>query len=108
MLFIFFFLFHSTALTLLFSSLLRDPHGFACIKATRRGHLEKLLQREKEDKNLLEKCIEELKKKGLEFNLLKEVEALRRASSLRVEAKAVRKWNARDLVILFFFIVSSS
>ncbi|RXH86594.1 hypothetical protein DVH24_021867 [Malus domestica] len=75
-------------------------------KSDTEGHLEKLLEREKEDKNLLGKCIEELKKKGLEFDLLKEVDALRRAKSLRVEAKAVRKWNARDFVTLFFFTVS--
>ncbi|KAM1004024.1 hypothetical protein ACFX13_004345 [Malus domestica] len=128
MLFIFFFLFHSTALTLLFSSSSRDPNGSACrrswipslcslcfslgiiwairYKSDTEGHLEKLLEREKEDKNLLGKCIEELKKKGLEFDLLKEVDALRRAKSLRVEAKAVRKWNARDFVTLFFFTVS--
>ncbi|CAB4307433.1 unnamed protein product [Prunus armeniaca] len=128
MLFIFFFLFHSTALILLFSSSSRDPHGFACrrswipslcslcfslgiiwairYKTDMEGHLEKLLEREKEDKNLLGKCIEELKKKGLEFDLLKEVDALRRAKSLRVEAKEVRKWSARDFVTLFFFTVS--
>ncbi|KAM1346688.1 hypothetical protein ACFX13_036713 [Malus domestica] len=127
-LFIIFFLFHSTALTLLFSSSSWDPRGFACrrswipslcslcfslgiiwairYKTDTEGHLEKLLEREKEDKNLLGKCIEELKKKGLEFDLLKEVDALRRAKSLRVEAKAVRKWNARDFVTLFFFTVS--
>ncbi|XP_048443895.1 uncharacterized protein LOC125478991 [Pyrus x bretschneideri] len=75
-------------------------------KSNTEEHLEKLLEKENEDKNLLEKCIEELKKKGLEFDLLKEVDALRRAKSLRVEAKVVRKWNARDFVTLFFFIVS--
>ncbi|PPD93204.1 hypothetical protein GOBAR_DD09848 [Gossypium barbadense] len=69
-------------------------------------HLEKLLEREKEDGKLLGKCVEELKKKGVEFDLLKEVDALRRAKSLRVEAKAVRKWSARDFVTLFFFTVS--
>ena len=70
------------------------------------GHLEKLLEREKEDGKLLAKCVEELKKKGVEFDLLKEVDALRRAKSLRMEAKAVRKWSARDFVTLFFFSVS--
>ncbi|KAB2609322.1 hypothetical protein D8674_012490 [Pyrus ussuriensis x Pyrus communis] len=116
MFFIFFFLFHCTTLTLLFSSSSRDPHGFACrkswipslcsicfslgiiwairYKSNTEGHLEKLLEKENKDKNLLEKCIEELKKKGLKFDLLKEVDALRRAKSLRVEAKVVRKWNA--------------
>lgn len=70
------------------------------------SHLEKLLEREKEDGKLLAKCVEELKKKGIEFDLLKEVDALRRAKSLRVESKAVRKWSARDFVTLFFFSVS--
>jgi hypothetical protein len=55
---------------------------------------------------LLAKCVEELKKKGGEFDLLKEVDALRRAKSLRVETKVVRKWSARDFVTLFFFSVS--
>ncbi|KAJ6682402.1 hypothetical protein OIU74_020607 [Salix koriyanagi] len=66
-------------------------------------HLEKLLEREKEDGQLLAKCVEELKKKGGEFDLLKEVDALRRAKSLRVETKVVKKWSARDFVTLFFF-----
>lgn len=70
------------------------------------SHLEKLLEREKEDAKLLRKCVEELKKKGIEFDLLKEVDALRRAKSLRVESKVVRKWSARDFVTLFFFSVS--
>ncbi|CAN0901975.1 hypothetical protein LINGRAHAP2_LOCUS21726 [Linum grandiflorum] len=70
------------------------------------SHLEKLLEREKEDGKLLAKCVEELKKKGLEFDLLKEVDALRRAKSLRVESKPVKKWSARDFVTLFFFSVS--
>lgn len=64
------------------------------------------MEREKEDRKLLGKCIEELRKKGLEFDLLKEVDALRRAKSLRVEAKVVNKWSARDFVTLFFFAVS--
>nr|GMC53312.1 uncharacterized protein LOC109190491 [Ipomoea batatas] len=64
------------------------------------------LEREKEDGKLLAKCMEELKKKGVEFDLLKEVDALRRAKSMRVEAKTVRKWSARDFVTLFFFTVS--
>ncbi|TXG71193.1 hypothetical protein EZV62_006128 [Acer yangbiense] len=70
------------------------------------SHLERLLEREKEDGNLLAKCVEELKKKGIEFDLLKEVDALRRAKSLRVEAKIVKKWSARDFVTMFFFTVS--
>lgn len=68
--------------------------------------MEKLLEREKEDGKLLAKCVEELKKKGVEFDLMKEVDALRRAKSMRMEAKAVRKWSARDFVSLFFFAVS--
>ncbi|KDP25092.1 hypothetical protein JCGZ_22627 [Jatropha curcas] len=51
--------------------------------------MEKLLEREKEDGKLLAKCVEELKKKGVEFDLLKEVDALRRAKSLRVEKKVL-------------------
>ncbi|KAL6998940.1 hypothetical protein U1Q18_000107 [Sarracenia purpurea var. burkii] len=70
------------------------------------GHLAKLLEREKEDGKLLAKCVEELKKKGVELDLLNEVNALRRAKSLRVEAKAVRKWSGRDFVTLFFFAVA--
>ncbi|KAL4272400.1 hypothetical protein GQ457_13G001040 [Hibiscus cannabinus] len=128
-LYIFFFLFHSISLLLLFNSSSKDaPDGGACrrswipslcsllcsmgivwavrYKTDVEVHLEKLLEREKEDGKLLGKCVEELKKKGVEFDLLKEVDALRRAKSLRVEAKAVRKWSARDFVTLFFFTVS--
>ncbi|XP_021288487.1 uncharacterized protein LOC110419721 [Herrania umbratica] len=127
-LYIFFFLFHSISLLLLFNSSSKDPPTGAChrswipslcsllcsmaitwavrYKTDVEGHLEKLLEREKEDGKLLAKCVEELKKKGVEFDLLKEVDALRRAKSLRVEAKAVRKWSARDFVTLFFFTVS--
>nr|GMC51637.1 uncharacterized protein LOC109190491 [Ipomoea batatas] len=75
-------------------------------KTDTESHLEKLLEREKEDGKLLAKCVEELKKKGVEFDLLKEVDALRRAKSMRVEAKTVRKWSGRDFVTLFFFTVS--
>ncbi|KAK9274693.1 hypothetical protein L1049_021944 [Liquidambar formosana] len=127
-LYCFFFIFHSTALILLFNASSRDPRGVAChrswipsicsllcslgiiwavrYKTDVECHMEKLLEREKEDGKLLGKCVEELKKKGVEFDLLKEVDALRRAKSLRVEAKAVRKWSARDFVTLFFFTVS--
>lgn len=129
-LYIFFFLFHSIALLLLFSASSRDSPGSessckrswipsfcsllcslgiiwaARYKTDVECHLEKLLEREKEDGNLLGKCVEELKKKGVEFDLLKEVDALRRAKSLRVETKVVRKWSARDFVTLFFFTVS--
>ncbi|OAY24817.1 uncharacterized protein LOC110605271 [Manihot esculenta] len=129
-LYIFFFLFHSISLLLLFNASSRDPPGSGtsckrswipslCSLLCSMGitwavryktevelHLEKLLQREKEDGRLLSKCVEELKKKGVEFDLLKEVDALRRAKSLRVEAKVVRKWTARDFETLFFFTVS--
>lgn len=70
------------------------------------SHLEKLLEREKEDGKLLGKCVEELKKKGVEFDLLKEVDALRKAKSLRIETKGVKKWEGRDFVTLFFVGVS--
>ncbi|KAA8527179.1 hypothetical protein F0562_008592 [Nyssa sinensis] len=108
-LYCFFFLFHSTALILLFSASSKGPLSGAChrswipflcsllcslgiiwairYKTDVEGHLEKLLEREKEDAKLLAKCVEELKKKGVEFDLLKEVDALRRAKSLRVELK---------------------
>ncbi|KAJ0508719.1 hypothetical protein Hanom_Chr11g00993171 [Helianthus anomalus] len=128
-LYCFFFLFHSISLILLFSSTSSSSsYGGSCnrswvpsvcsllcslgliwavrYKTDTESHLEKLLEREKEDGKLLGKCVEELKKKGLEFDLLKEVDALRRAKSLRVEAKAVRKWSARDFVTMFFITVS--
>jgi len=131
-LYIFFFLFHSISLLLLFNASSKDPFGAKGSEACKRSwipslcsllcslgiiwavryktdvecHLEKLLEREKEDGQLLAKCVEELKKKGGEFDLLKEVDALRRAKSLRVETKVVRKWSARDFVTLFFFSVS--
>ncbi|KAG7581722.1 hypothetical protein ISN44_As08g013740 [Arabidopsis suecica] len=132
-LYIFFFLFHSISLLLLFhasssSSYSSASASSACkrswipslcalisslgiiwavrYKSEVESHLEKLLEREKEDAKLLRKCVEELKKKGIEFDLLKEVDALRRAKSLRVESKPVRKWSARDFVTLFFFSVS--
>ncbi|XP_071725761.1 uncharacterized protein [Rutidosis leptorrhynchoides] len=127
-LYCFFFLFHSISLILLFSSSSNSSVMGSCnrswipsicsllcslgliwavrYKTDTESHLEKLLEREKEDGKLLGKCVEELKKKGLEFDLLKEVDALRRAKSLRVEAKEVKKWSARDFVTLFFFTVS--
>ncbi|OVA04857.1 hypothetical protein BVC80_869g31 [Macleaya cordata] len=131
-LYCFFFLFHSLSLLLLFSSASssRDPNtisgschrswipsvcsllcSLVIIWAIRyktdvESHMEKLLEREKEDSKLLSKCVQELKLKGVEFDLLKEVDALRRAKSLRIEAKAVRKWSARDFVTLFFVVVS--
>ncbi|KAI3769029.1 hypothetical protein L6452_00125 [Arctium lappa] len=128
-LYCFFFLFHSISLIILFSSSSSSSSisgscnrswipslcsllcSLGLIWAVRyktevESHLEKLLEREKEDGKLLGKCVEELKKKGLEFDLLKEVDALRRAKSLRVENKAVKKWSARDFVTFFFFTVS--
>lgn len=127
-LYMFFFVFHSIALILLFNASSNDPVEKSCrrswipslctllcslgliwavrYKSDVESHLDKLLEREKEDGKLLAKCVEELKKKGVEFDLLKEVDALRRAKSLRVEAKAVKKWSARDFVTLFFFSVS--
>ncbi|KAK2654197.1 hypothetical protein Ddye_014053 [Dipteronia dyeriana] len=124
-LYIFFFLFHSISLVLLFNASSRaslchrswipSVCSLLCslgmiwavrYKSDVECHLERLLEREKEDENLLAKCVEELKKKGIEFDLLKEVDALRRAKSLRVEAKIVKKWSARDFVTMFFFTVS--
>ncbi|MED6207404.1 hypothetical protein PIB30_035505 [Stylosanthes scabra] len=134
MLHIFFFLFHSLTLMLLFSTTSSSSSsvssdGGACqrwwipslcsfvfslgliwavrYKSDVESHMEKVLEREKEDKILLGKCVEELKKKGLEFDLLKEVDALRRAKSLRVvEGKhhqEIRKWSSRDFVSFFLF-----
>ncbi|KAF9587442.1 hypothetical protein IFM89_002623 [Coptis chinensis] len=125
-LYCFYFLFHSTVLLLLFSS--KEPNFESChrswipslcsllcslviiwairYKTAVETHMEKLLEREKEDGMLLGKCVEELKKKGVEFDLLKEVDALRRAKSLKVEAKIVRRWSGRDFVTLFFIGVS--
>jgi hypothetical protein len=66
--------------------------------------LERLLAREREDALLLGRCVS--KRKGLDFDLLKEVDALRRAKSLRVEAKGAekaRRWQARDLAVFALF-----
>ena len=69
--------------------------------------LERLLAREREDALLLARCVSELKRKGVHFDLLKEVDALRRAKSLRVEAKGgadrPRRWQARDLAVVALF-----
>ncbi|KAJ4981250.1 hypothetical protein NE237_032087 [Protea cynaroides] len=127
-LYCFFFIFHSTALLLLFSAVSGVTHGDGCrrswipslcsllcslaiiwavrYKTDVEDHMEKLLEREKEDGKLLTKCVQELKKKGMDFDLLKEVDALRRAKSLRVESKVVRRWSARDFVTMFFIAVS--
>ncbi|KAG6418900.1 hypothetical protein SASPL_121106 [Salvia splendens] len=118
-----FFLFHSTSLLLLStghpalctrswlpslcSLLFSLPFIWAIrYKTDVESHLEKMLRREKEDSKLLGKCVEELKRKGVEFDLLTEVDALRRAKSLRVESKAVRTWSARDFVTMFFVTLS--
>lgn len=69
--------------------------------------LERLLAREREDALLLARCVSELKRKGLRFDLLKEVDALRRAKNLRAEAKGAadrpRRWQARDLAVFALF-----
>ncbi|XP_076900236.1 uncharacterized protein LOC143554347 [Bidens hawaiensis] len=125
-LYCFFFLFHSISLIILFTTTSTSAFPMSCTrlwvpslcsvlcslgliwavryKMESEAHIEKLLEREKEDGRLLGKCVEELKKKGLEFDLLKEVDALRRAKSLRVcEGKeGVKKWSGRDFVTLFF------
>lgn len=117
-----FFVFHSIILLLLFSSsspptscrrswipcLSSLVCSMAIVWAVRyktdtEVQLERLLEREKEDGVLLLKCVEELKRKGKDFDLLKEVDALRRAKSLRVDAKGtekVRKWAVRDFGML--------
>ncbi|XP_076910281.1 uncharacterized protein LOC143567878 [Bidens hawaiensis] len=123
-LYCFFFLFHSISLVLLFrgttsittfpTSCTRSWVPSLCsvlcslgliwavrYKMESEALIEKLLEREKEDGRLLGKCVKELKKKGLEFDLLKEVDALRRAKSLRV-CEGVKKWSGRDFVTLFF------
>lgn len=72
--------------------------------------LEKLLEREREDGLMLARCVEELKRKGLEFDLMKEVDALRRAKSLHVEttkvASSSKKWSARDFATMVMLLVS--
>ena len=75
-------------------------------KSDTQAVLERLLAREREDALLLARCVSELKRKGLDFDLLKEVDALRRAKSLRVEAKGAEKpkrWQARDLAVFALF-----
>ncbi|KAM0866505.1 hypothetical protein ACQ4PT_042599 [Festuca glaucescens] len=79
-------------------------------KADTEAVLERVLAREQEDAALLGRCVAELKRKGLDFDLLKEVDALRRAKSLRVEAKGgaaaadgPRRWPARDLPVFALF-----
>ncbi|GLJ17326.1 hypothetical protein SUGI_0300850 [Cryptomeria japonica] len=123
----FYFLFHGTVLTLLFNAAARNPKdsckrawipsmvslvaSMVIIWAVRykidvETQIERLLKREKDDAKLMAKCIQELKRKGTGFDLLKEVDTLRRAKSLRVEPKAVMKWSGRDLVTIFFIAMS--
>ncbi|KAL4200865.1 hypothetical protein AMTRI_Chr02g255750 [Amborella trichopoda] len=126
-LYCFYFIFHAIVLVLLYTASARDPDkacrrvwipsvsGLLCslamiwairYKMDMEAHIEKLLEREKEDGKLLLKCVQELKKKGVDFDLLKEVDALRRAKSLRVETKPVKKWSSMDFVTLFFVAIS--
>ncbi|GER37573.1 hypothetical protein STAS_13996 [Striga asiatica] len=121
-----FFLFHSAALLLLFSAA-GDPSlcrrswvpslcSLACsiglIWAVRHksglgSRLERILEREEEDSSLLGKCVEELRRKGSDFDLMREVDALRRAKSLRVvERRPGRRWSGRDVGSLFLLAVS--
>ncbi|KAG1359158.1 hypothetical protein COCNU_08G006040 [Cocos nucifera] len=122
-----FFFFHSIILLLLYSTAVAlGPSGHAChrswipclcsllcsmaivwairYKTDTESLLQRLLEREKEDGILLMKCVAELKKKGVEFDLLKEVDALRRAKSLRiVEAK-----GGTNVLFCPFFDVSET
>lgn len=126
-----FFVFHSTALVVLFAggdggggdgaacrrSWIPCVVSLACsmamvwairYKAAAEKQAESLLQREEEDGRLLKRCAEELKRKGMEFDLLKEVDALRRAKSLRVEAAGASggRWSGRDFTVMFFVAAS--
>ncbi|RWW25008.1 hypothetical protein BHE74_00008988 [Ensete ventricosum] len=121
-----FFVFHSLVLLLLYSASASSPSAtcrrswIPCLcsllcsmaivwavryKTDTECVLERLLEREREDGVLLGKCVEELKRKGAEFDLLKEVDALRRAKSLGVEGK-VRKWSARDVATMVLLLLS--
>ncbi|ONM09964.1 uncharacterized protein [Zea mays] len=72
--------------------------------------LERVLAREREDALHLARCVSELKRKGLRFDLLKEVDTVRRAKNLRAEAKGAadrpRRWQTRDLAVFAFFAVA--
>jgi hypothetical protein len=123
-----FFAFHAASVLLLFLSSASADSAVACrrswipclvsllsslamlwalrYKSDTEAVLQRLLAREREDALLLGRCVAELKRKGLEFDLLREVDALRRAKSLRVEAKAgekARRWQARDLAVVALF-----
>jgi hypothetical protein len=56
-------------------------------KADTEAILLRVLAREQVDTALLGRCVAELKRKGLDFDLLEEVNTLRRAKSFRVKAK---------------------
>lgn len=123
----YYFIFHGIILTLLYNAAARNPRescrrawipsllslvaSLVIIWAMRykmdmESHIERLLKREKDDSKMMGKCIQELKKKGTSFDLLREVDTLRRAKSLRVEPKGVLKWSGRDLVTIFFISMS--
>lgn len=126
-----FFVFHSLILLILFGSssshscrrswvpcVLSVASSMAMVwviryKIGRERHMVRVLEREVEDGMLLEKCVAELKKKGAEFDLLKEVDALRRAKSLRVDSKLggdnngrTSKFSFMDAVTVFFLAAS--
>lgn len=123
----FYFLYHAIILILLYNASARNPQQ-TCKKAWIpslmslvasgviiwgvrykmgvEGHEEKLLDREKEDARLLSKCVEELKRTGIGFDLFKEVETLRRAKGLRIESGRGLKWTGRDSVTVFLGVVS--
>ncbi|PKA50143.1 hypothetical protein AXF42_Ash020383 [Apostasia shenzhenica] len=128
-----FFIFHAISLLLLFAGASLHPSAAACrrswvpcfcsllcsmtivwairYKTDDEAHIRKLVEREREDGLLLGKCVEELKRKGVEFDLLKEVDALRRAKSLRVEANegsamGARRWTKRDFALMFLLVAS--
>lgn len=123
----FYFLYHAIILILLYNASARNPQQ-TCRRAWipslmslvasgviiwgiryKMGvevHEEKLLDREKEDASLLSKCVEELKRTGMGFDLLKEVETLRRAKGLRIESGKGMKWTGRDSVSVFLGVVS--
>ncbi|KAJ3685386.1 hypothetical protein LUZ61_014550 [Rhynchospora tenuis] len=130
-LYCFFFILHSFSLLILFASSSHEHNSVGCkrawvpsvtsllcslsilwalrYKGDTEASLEKLLEREKEDGLMLAKCVDELKRKGLEFDLMKEVDALRRAKSLRVETKVAsgtKKWSARDFATMVMLLVS--
>eukprot|EP01018_Ginkgo_biloba_P023875 Gb_12879 [translate_table: standard] len=117
----FYFLFHGILLTLLYNAAARNPKesckrawipsllslvaSLVIIWAVRykmdvETHIQRLLKREKDDAKLMAKCIQELKRKGTSFDLLKEVDTLRRAKSLRVEPKGVLKWYGQGFMDL--------